>query len=337
MSPSLRAKPALAPPPPRRIAADPLLDGAGCTLSADDDWLSRPRAMPDAPAPRDSEGGAGRVLLAMLLIVVLGAIVFAAWYFTGQTGSPGTISLIASSEATRAPAPEIRGVSDMEAAAPETPAAAEAVPAAAEAEAAPAPALEVAPFTPPETVVARASGLVYRARPSLDGDPLAETRAGGEALTISARTTQADGDWYRVTLLDGREAWFKASQAVERARFAETVRPRPEESGLSFAASSPRILEPAEGVQIGGGPQTVLLAWFGRDEAARHVVEIERYDALAQRWISEPQHRRVTVEYASELAEAFDSAGYWRWRVRSVSAAGEQTQFSRWAAFGIRN
>lgn len=318
----------------RRIAPDPLLDGSGRVAAVDDDWLSRPRPERQLATSHDSEGGAGRVMLALLLITVLGAIVFAAWYFTGQTGSPGSISLIASSEDP--PAPEIRGVSEMETVVPQAPPVPETAPPAEETEAAP-PVIGIAPFSPPETLVARASGLAYRSRPALDGEVLAETRAGGEALSINARMSQADGDWYRVALLDGREAWFKASQAVERARLAETVRPRSEEAGLPFAASSPRILEPAEGVQIGGGPQTVLLAWSSPSEAVRHVVEIESYDALAQRWISDPQHRRVTVEGANELAEAFDSAGYWRWRVRSVSAAGEQSQFSRWAAFGIRN
>lgn len=319
----------------RRLAPDPLLDGAGRALAADDDWLSRPRSTPVASSPRAVESGAGRVLLALMLIMVLGAIVFAAWYFTGQTGSPGSISIIASSDGP--PAPGIRGVSQMEAAASQLPPAPDPAPLAAEAEPIPAATTDIAPFTPPETLVARASGLAYRARPAFDADVLAETRAGGEALAINARTTQADGEWYRVALLDGREAWFKASQAVERTRFADTVRPRPEDSGLPFAASSPRILEPAEGAQIGGGPQTVLLAWSSRSEAMRHVVEIESYDAIAQRWIPEPQHRRITVEGASELAEAFDSAGYWRWRVRSVTDAGEQSQFSRWAAFSIRN
>jgi len=342
-----RVQPALAPAP-RRLAPDPLLDIASRAPVADDDWLSRPQ--PETRMAPQSEGGAGRALLALLLIVVLGAIVFAAWYFTGQTGSPGAVSLIAASESPRAPAPEIRGVSDMGAPAAETSDAGvtdgfapdvtlspETVTAAEEAQPAPETPAEVAPFTPQAPLVARASGLAYRARPALDGDLLAETRTGGEALAVNGRIAQADGDWYRLTLLDGRTAWFKASQAIERARLAETVRPRAEDPGQPFAASVPRILEPAEGVQIGGGPQTVLLAWSSRGDAARHVVEIESYDALAQRWISEPQHRRVTVEDASELAEAFGSAGYWRWRVRSVSEAGEQSQFSRWAAFGIRN
>ena len=78
------------------------------------------------------------------------------------------------------------------------------------------------------------------------------------------------------------------------------------------------------------------LAWSARDEAVRHVVEIQAYDAVAQRWMEDALHARVTVDGESALAQAIPGAGYWRWRVRSVSAGGEQSQVSRWAAFGVR-
>ncbi len=332
-APATEARSAVAPlrakPAPRIADLDPLLDGRPPRASGDD-WLSRPGPGLQGQTVSDPDsGGAGRVLLGVVIIVVLGAIVFGAWYFTGQTGSVSSISLTQAAT----PVPEIRGASEMETA----PADGDSAAAESTVTVSDAP-IEVSPYTPPEAMVARASGLRFRARPSAADDVpvVSETRTGGEALTIDGLSTQPDGEWYRVTLLDGRQAWFKASLAVPRARFADAIRSAPDGSG-PFSAWAPRILEPAEGAQISGGAQTVRLAWTGRDEAASYEVEIEAYDAIAQRWISEPQHSQVTVESETELAEAFPSAGFWRWRVRAVSAAGEKSDVSRWAAFNIRN
>jgi hypothetical protein len=117
--------------------------------------------------------------------------------------------------------------------------------------------------------------------------------------------------------------------------FAQSIGVAP--PGSNFLASSPQILEPAEGVQLGGGPQPVLLAWSHRDDASIYIVEIESYDATSQRWVEDPLHKRVMVDDGTELSEDFPSAGAWRWRVRGVTADGQQSQFSRWSAFGIRN
>lgn len=339
-----------APPPPlvmaeRRRTHDPLLDGGEPEPANDDDWLSRPRQSARSAPPEPEGGGFARVLLGLLILLLLGGGVFAAWYFTGQTGPATSISLIATptEPAEASPAPEIRGSTE-----PELPAEGAETPVADPSAAPvdpelvpvldPARPIEVEDFLPPEPMVARASGLRYRGQPSAaDNSPiLSETRAGGEALRIDGRTVQADGEWYRVTLVDGRAAWFKASLAVPRTRLADSLRATTTPNA-AFAATSPRILEPAEGVQLGGGPQPVLLAWSGLDQASAYVVEIQSYDAVAQRWIEDPLFKRVTVSDGAELSEEFPSAGYWRWRVRAASASGEQTQFSRWSAFGIRN
>jgi hypothetical protein len=76
----------------RRQTFDRLLDGGPRTSSSDKDWLVRP-----GPAPalqEEAGGGLGRVLLALLIATVLGGGVFAAWYFTGETGPPTSIPAI---------------------------------------------------------------------------------------------------------------------------------------------------------------------------------------------------------------------------------------------------
>lgn len=166
---------------------------------------------------------------------------------------------------------------------------------------------------------------------------LAETRAGGEVLNITGRMMQPDGEWYRVQLADGSTAWLKASFAIARTRFAGTMRGAATAPDASFPASTPQILDPSEGIAFGGGPQAVRLAWSHREDASVFIVEIQTYDAQAQRWIEEPLHKRTTVEGGTELTEMFPAAGAWRWRVRGVTLDGQQSQFSRWSAFAIRD
>jgi hypothetical protein len=288
-----------------------------------------------------------------LLLVAGGGVT--GWYFYSQAQTSNTVSLMASPDDVLLETPAAPAAAtlpaDVTAEPTETPTLDRSVvptdlpaalPPASDAEvpvpAEPPNAAEVSSFTPPEVIVARASGLRYRARPSAADDVqiIAETRAGGEALLINGRVTQADGEWYRVALSDSRPAWFKASLAVPRSRFADTFVTSTATS-QSFAAASPRILEPAEGVQFGGGPQPVRLAWQSMTDASIYIVEIEAYDPIARRWIEDPLHKRVTVESMNELAETFPRTGAWRWRVRGVSPAGEQSQFSRWAAFGLRD
>ncbi len=340
-----------APQAARRQPFDRLLDSGAKAASMDDDWLA-----PQDPAPpasgAESDGGSARVLLALLIVTILGAGVFAAWYFTGETGPATSMSTIEVPVEIKAETPAetpgllTQAVNDLQ-----LPLAASiaAEPQLLSVESAPAPKAvsdpaplaqpEIEDFAPPMPMVARSSGQRYRAIPSMaEGVAvLAETRAGGEALTVTGRLKQPDGDWYRVELADNRTAWFKASLAVPRARFAETVElsaPRPD---AAFAASAPQILEPSEGIQLTGGPQPVRLAWSHREDASIYIVEIESYDAAAQRWIEDPLYKRVTIEADTELSEMFSTAGAWRWRVRSVTADGQQSQFSRWSAFGIRN
>lgn len=358
--PKPRAEPPVQAPPRVAPAArtrprDPLLDGPAVDARAEDDWLSAPGRISYRPA---NEGGA-RWLLPFVLLLLVGGGGFAGWYFYNQSQASTSISLIPTpQEAPRDLAIEPAAATPVQAepvlpteepATPETtapdPAPPEpvAVPAATPAATTPAPAItattaEATSFTPPETIVARASGLRYRARPSAADDVpiIAETRNGGEVLLVNGRITLADGEWYRVAMPDGRPAWFKASLTVPRSRFAETFAVSATQP-QSFAASAPRILEPAEGVQLGGGPQPVRLAWQGPASASIFIVEIEAYDTVARRWIEDPLHKRVTVESIEELAEAIPRAGAWRWRVRGVSPAGDQSQFSRWSAFGVRD
>ena len=356
--------PQSAPPAPVRTAAaartrphDPLLDGPKTPGQADDDrdWLTTPGGQ--VVYRPTHEGGGARWGLPLALLLLAGGGGYAGWHFYSQSQASTSVSLIptpldappgitaASAPSTPADAPLAATpapVTD----APPAPAEAPATPAAeapaildAAPPALPTPALTAEPtsFSPPETIVARASGLRYRASPSAASDVqiIAETRAGGEALLVNARLTQPDGEWYRVAMPDGRAAWFKASLAVPRSRFAETFATGA--APASFAAAAPRILEPAEGVQLPGGPQPVRLAWDGPTDASIYIVEIEAYDAVTKRWIEDPLHKRVTVESMDELAESIPRTGAWRWRVRGVSPAGEQSQFSRWSAFGIRD
>lgn len=327
---------------------DPLLDGPETTARDDNspDWLSAPGRIGYSSAP---EGGGARWLLPLVLLLVGGGGSFAGWYFYSQSEAAKSSSLMpaagepppAAAESASAPPSEALPTPALIEDASVLPAEAPAGPAPTELGALDnsTPAPEATPFTPSEMIVARASGLRYRARPSSADDVpiLAETRAGGEGLLVTGITTQPDGDWYQVTLEDGRSAWFKASLTVQRSRFAETFAISALAPSLSFAAASPRVLEPAEGVQLPGGAQPVRLAWQGPANASGFVVEIEAYDATARRWIENPVHKRLSVESAEELAELIPRTGAWRWRVRGVSASGEQSQFSRWAAFGLRN
>ena len=348
-------KPRADPPvPPRVVAAertrphDPLLDGPAA--AKEDDWLSAPARGDYRP---EKESGA-RWLLPLVLLLLVGGGGFAGWYFYTQSQGATSISLmapadeapvaVAATPAEAAPALPASATADAATAPVETPAPAPEAPSAAPAPVPPdvvAPASaagDVSSFSPPETIVARASGLRYRASPSSAENVqiIAETRAGGEALLVNGRVTQADGDWYRVSMPDGRQAWFKASLTVPRSRFAETFAIGPTQA-TSFAAAAPRILEPAEGVQLPGGPQPVRLAWQGPDNATIYLVEIETYDTVTKRWIEDPPHKRVTVERMDELAESIPRTGAWRWRVRGITPSGEQSQFSRWSAFGIRD
>lgn len=345
-------KQARAVPTTRTGPHDPLLDGP--ETGDDRDWLSAPGRIGYSAEP---EGGGARWLLPLVLLLLVSGGAVAGWYFYNQSQTSTSVSLIPiTTEAPLAVAAEAASAIPSEAApaaaliedAPVIPAESPAVspvvsPAIAElpvaAKDAPAPAPETTAFTPAELVVARASGLRYRARPSSAEDVpiIAETRAGGEALQVNGISTQPDGEWYRVVLPDSRPAWFKASLTVPRSRFAETFSTNAPAQALTFAATNPRILEPAEGVQLSGGPQPVRLAWQGPAGASVFVVEIEAYDATARRWIENPPHKRITVDSGEELAELIPRTGAWRWRVRGVSTGGEQTQFSRWAAFGIRD
>lgn len=321
-----------------RQTFDRLLDGGPKPASSDDDWLARqgpPPALHEEPG-----GGLGRVLLALLVVTILGGSVFAAWYFTGETGPSTSLSVIDISvqENAEVPATPTADSPQLPLAAsidPEPPLVTEAAAATAPA---PEPAATVEDFSPPAPIVARASGQRYRASPSMAEDVavLAETRAGGEVLNITGRLRQPDGEWYRVLLADGRNGWFKASLAIARTRFAGWMRLAETGPEASFAASTPQILDPSEGIALGDGPQTVTLDWSHRDDASIFIVEIEAYDAGAQRWIEDPPHKRTTVEGDTELAEMFPSAGAWRWRVRGITLDGQQSQFSRWSAFAIR-
>jgi Family of unknown function (DUF6232) len=334
----------------RRKPFDPLLDGAARSSSRDDDWLA-PQTPSTSSPHADSEGRIARTLLALLIVGLLGSGVFAAWYFTGENGPATSVSTIdlplaASAEGpTETPGSLIQGAEDMptpvaESVAEERPPADEPAPppeapSSLVADAQP----EIEDFTPATPMVARASGHRYRASPSAAADiaVLAETRAGGEELNIIARLKQPDGDWYRVRLADSRMAWFKASLAVPRASFAETESVATAQADTSFVASAPQIVQPSEGAQFGGGPQPVRLAWTHREEATLYIVEIEAFDAEAQRWIEDPVYKRVTVEVGTELSDMIPSIGNWRWRVRGVTADGQQSQFSRWSAFGLVN
>lgn len=353
-------KPVRAVPAIRTGPHDPLLDGAeiGANGEDDRDWLSSPGRIGYSAEP---EGGGARWLLPLVLLLLVSGGAVAGWYFYSQSQTSTSVSLIpATTEAPLAGAAEPASAIPSEAApaaaliedSPVIPAESPTVspvvsPAAAPAivelpvatEDAPAAAPQTTAFTPAELVVARASGLRYRARPSSAEDVpiIAETRAGGEALLVNGISTQPDGEWYRVVLPDSRPAWFKASLTVPRSRFAETFSTYAPAQALTFAATNPRILEPAEGVQLSGGPQPVRLAWQGPAGASVFVVEIEAYDATARRWIESPPHKRITVDAGEELAELIPRTGAWRWRVRGVSTGGEQTQFSRWAAFGVRD
>ena len=334
----------------RRKPFDPLLDGRAKRTSRDDEWLA-PQTPSASSPPAQSEGRIARALLGLLIVGLLGSGVFAAWYFTGENGPVTSISTIEVPDAPVAEGPaDTSGSLTQGAGDPQAPVvtsiSAEPSPAAA-----PAPAPEVDPnlaaesesevedFAPASPMVTRASGHRYRASPSTAADVavLAETRAGGEELNITARLKRPDGDWYRVELPDQRMAWFKASLAVPRASFADTVGPAGAGPDASFAGSVPQILEPSEGIQFDGGPQSVRLAWSHRDDAALYIIEIQTFDSQTQRWIEDPLHKRVTVEAATELADTFPFAGNWRWRVRGVTADGQQSQFSRWSAFSIRN
>jgi len=325
----------------KRQTFDRLLDGGPRPASRDDDWLVRQGPAP--ASPEEFGGGFARVLLALLIVTVLGGGVFAAWYFTGETG-PSTsipaidISVQASAEPpVETPATETADSLQLplaEPSDPEPPLAAE--PAATPV---PEPVATVEDFSPPAPMVARASGQRYRASPFMDDDVavLAETRAGGEVLNITGRLMQSDGEWYRVLLADGRNAWFKSSLAIARTRFAGWVRPAATGPDASFAGSIPQVLEPSEGIALGGGPQFVTLDWSHREDASIFIVEIQAFDAEALRWIEDPLHKRTTVEGDTALAEMFASTGAWRWRVRGVTLDGQQSQFSRWSAFSIRD
>lgn len=76
----------------KRQTFDRLLDGGPRTSSSDKDWLVRPG--PAHALQEEPGGGLGRVLLAVLIVTVLGASVFAVWYFTGETGPPTSIPAI---------------------------------------------------------------------------------------------------------------------------------------------------------------------------------------------------------------------------------------------------
>ncbi len=343
-------------PAPRKTPHDPLLDGPSVYVRDEDgagrDWPETPGRIAYLP---ESEGGGGSWLLPLVLLLLVAGGAVTGWYFYSQSQTSTSVSLMASPDEMLLETPAEPAAATLQSeVAPEPPAAPfadsslvpadlpSALPTASEVE---APALptptsptEVSSFTPPEVIVARSSGQRYRARPSAADDVqiIAETRAGGEALLINGRVMLEDGEWYRVALPDSRPAWFKASLAVPRSRFADTFATTAA-SSQSFAAASPRILEPAEGVQFGGGPQPVRLAWQSIADASIYIVEIEAYDPISKRWIEDPLHKRLTVEALDELAETFPRTGAWRWRVRGVSPAGEQSQFSRWAAFGIRD
>jgi hypothetical protein len=327
----------------KRQTFDRLLDDSPRTSSSDSDWLVRP-----GPAPALQEepgGGLGRVLLALLIVTVLGGGVFAAWYFTGETGPPTSLPAIDipvqgnAEPPVQTPATQttdslqlpIATSIDQEA----LPAIEPAPPQSPE----PGEGATVEDFSPPAQMVARASGQRYRASPSMADDVavLAETRAGGEVLNITGRLMQPDGEWYRVFLADGRDAWFKATLAIARTRFSGWVRTAASGPDASFAASIPQILDPSEGIALGGGSQSVTLDWSHREEASIFIVEIQAFDAEALRWIEDPLHKRTTVEGDTALAEMFASTGAWRWRVRGVTLDGQQSQFSRWSAFSIRD
>lgn len=102
-----------------------------------------------------------------------------------------------------------------------------------------------------------------------------------------------------------------------------------------FATSTPHILEPAGGVHLSGGPQLVRFAWSSLREAQAHVLEIEAFNEGAQTWTDAWGPGRVTTGTDNEAAENIPAAGRWRWRVRGVAAAGEQSKFSAWSEFSV--
>lgn len=123
-----------------------------------------------------------------------------------------------------------------------------------------------------------------------------------------------------------------AAAPVESEPVARIV-PLPATPG--FATLAPRILEPAEGVHFSGGPQLVRLTWSTLIEARSHVIEIEAFDATAGTWTDSWGPGRVTVGSDNEVAENIPAVGRWRWRVRGVAAAGEQSKFSAWSEFTV--
>lgn len=102
-----------------------------------------------------------------------------------------------------------------------------------------------------------------------------------------------------------------------------------------FATLAPRILEPAEGVHLSGGPQLVRFAWSTLIEARTHTVEVEAFDATAGTWTDAWGPGRLKVGSDNEVAENIPAPGRWRWRVRGVAAGGEQSQFSQWSEFSV--
>ncbi|MEQ1781074.1 MAG: DUF6232 family protein [Hyphomonadaceae bacterium] len=310
----------------RMAPHDPMLDGPSIAPPRPQgDWLNAPGGFA-YEGDQTVRPGPMRWMLPALLLAILAGGAVAAWMVLRNPDGALSISLM--TPAATSPAESITLADAL---------AETAAPALNEAPAEPAAALDPAAFIPPEPIVARASGQRYRAQPSSTEEVpvLAETRFGGEALLINGHVFQSDGEWYRVSLPDGRTAWFKASLAIAQARFAETLATS-SAAPASFGESSPRILEPAEGAQLSGGRQSIRLAWIGIDSATAYRVEIQSFDSAIQRWTNERQPRHITILGAAELAETF-AVGVWRWRVRAVSSDGEQSQLSRWAAFSVRD
>ena len=123
----------------------------------------------------------------------------------------------------------------------------------------------------------------------------------------------------------------------DATRLPECVRPQATGATAPVHGPIPQVLERSEGIARGGGPQYVTLDWSHREDASIFIVEIQAFDAEALRWIEDPLHKRPTVEGDTALAEMFASTGAWRWRVRGVTLDGQQSQFSRWSAFSIRD
>ena len=309
----------------RMAPHDPMLDGPSIAPPrSQGDWLNAPDGLPYEGDPNTRAGPMRWMLPVLFLAIVAGGAV-AAWMVLRNPDGAMSISLM--TPTATSPAESITLADAL---------AETAAPTLSKAPAEPAAALDPAAFTPPEPIVARASGQRYRAQPSSTDDVpvLAETRFGGEALLINGHVFQSDGEWYRVSLPDGRAAWFKASLAIPQVRFAETLAASSVAPAF-FVESSPRILEPVEGAQLAGGQQSIRLAWTGNDSATSYLVEIQPFDSAIQRWASDPP-RRMMIPAATEVAETF-AVGVWRWRVRGVSVDGEQSQLSRWSAFGVRD